>query len=162
MMRHRGMTMIELILSLSLLSGLMVISASWMRTAVRDVPAHAQPVREQACINAVFDQITRDCRTGDFTTQNDNQPRVVTSNDSLQIRTRSPGLGPVLHIYTRRHANNGLWLDIETESGRQQRPVLSHIERFECELIESTKPGVPGRLLIHIVHALRNRGHARD
>jgi prepilin-type N-terminal cleavage/methylation domain-containing protein len=152
MMRHRGMTLIELILSLSLLSGLMVVSASWMRIAVRDVPSHAHPVREQACIVAVLDQITRDCQTGDFTTQDGSQPRVVTSGNTLRVRTRSAGRGPVVHTYTQRHASGELWLEIETESKRLERPLLSNLDRFECELIESsTEAGELSRLSVQII-----------
>lgn len=98
-MRRPGMTLIETLASLALLSGLVLASSSWTITALqseRERTANAQ--WETAC-EAWLRQLEMDLAVLDRST--DARPQRVRVDDRrLILRTRRPELGPVEVEYT--------------------------------------------------------------
>ena len=103
---RRGLTMIEVLVALGLLSALVLTLTSWIQTTAR-AAALAEPVRWHVAAEAVLQLIHDDLMTGDFLTEQQKrrrrQPRVMVENGSLRIDTRASssggGGGPTFHHY---------------------------------------------------------------
>lgn len=99
-MTQRGLTLLEVVLSVSLLSGLFLASGQWLKT-VAVLGAQAEgPVRWERGARALLQSIHDDIWTGDTTLGDALEPVEVTTH-SLLIRTRAGGDdgGPVTHEY---------------------------------------------------------------
>ncbi len=105
-MRRRGLTMIEVLVALGLLSALMLTVTSWIQTTVR-ASTLAEPMRWRVAAEAVLRLIHDDLMTGDFEAEQqrrrNRQPRVMVENGSLRIVTRASssggGGGETVHHY---------------------------------------------------------------
>ena len=84
----RGMTLVELLLALSLLSALFLASAWWLREGA-DIRAAAEPaLRWETSAHALLQRIHDDVVTGDFA-RTQRKPHVeVTAPNVLRVRAR--------------------------------------------------------------------------
>ena len=137
---RRGLTMVELLVSLALLGSLMVAVSAWVAAATGAVVASAGPLRWQAAADRVHRRIHEDLLIGDETS---GETRVRVVNGELEIRTRATGfgepLGPVAHVYRlHRGAQRGLF-KVEERSAdgkRVRRRLLEGVAEFRCEIDE--------------------------
>ncbi|MHC4414372.1 MAG: prepilin-type N-terminal cleavage/methylation domain-containing protein [Planctomycetota bacterium] len=134
----RGLTMIELLLALSLLSVLMLAVATWSQVTTRAGASAAEPVRWRAAAEAVLELIHDDLVTGDFGPPASRRP-VELIDGVLQIPTRpapSSGLvGPVVHRYGFNASSGELQLEQRAASGRRRtRLLLDRLEDFQCAI----------------------------
>ncbi len=139
---RRGLTMLELLLALSLLSAILLATASWTQVAARASADATYPVRWQAAAEAVFQLIHDDLVTGDFPdTQRGRSiqnARVAVVNGALRIRTRAVGhtgdvTGRAIHRYAFDALSRQLRLDQRTATGgRSSRPLLDRVQEWQC------------------------------
>lgn len=143
---RRGLTMIELLLALSLLSLITLTAASWTQIAARAVTGPVESARWRAMAETVLQRIAEDLAIGDFdpveadaTGANQNQPRRVSIHDGiLEIKTRdhaggtAPIVGQAKHLYKFDPSKRHLELAVQAESREIVRPLLDDIETFEC------------------------------
>ncbi|MCH8151425.1 MAG: hypothetical protein IH830_03515 [Planctomycetes bacterium] len=102
---RRGLTMIELLLAVSLLTPITLAIAAWTQVAARASASAAEPMRWRAAAEAALQLIHDDLVTGDFSGdfssgfsgaqiggRSDQKPRVEVVDGMLRIRTRAtPG-----------------------------------------------------------------------
>jgi hypothetical protein len=99
-----GMTLIEVLLAITLLTAILLAALSWTRTSGVLVARTSGSARWEAAAESVFQLIDTDLRTGDFLTEpGDLQPfpQVRVEGDRLFVQTRSrrPGGGGVIREY---------------------------------------------------------------
>jgi prepilin-type N-terminal cleavage/methylation domain-containing protein len=120
----RGMTLLEVLVSLTLLGVLSIAAAGLTQLAAgagRDI---ARDERWQAAAEAVLDAIARDLETRDIDAD-PNAVYVSVDRGALRIQTRVFGTaegsppGPVRHDYRLDKSTSTLWRDHHTERGRQ-------------------------------------------
>lgn len=90
----RGMTLIELLAALSILTAVSVAASSWTVAAARTSASVSRQLNWERAANAALDAIIGDLIAGDFSTDDIG---VETNDDRLIIRTRDSG--PVEHEY---------------------------------------------------------------
>jgi len=149
----RGLTLFELVLSLSLLSAVMVVCLSWVQFAGRSSAQVADPLRWRLAAEQLLSRLEEDALTGDFARPGDtrSRARVFASDGSLVIRTRSRGepRGSAHHAY---HLGDdrSLVLQADPLGGRSQRPaprtLLTDVARFLFTIDETSR-----RLKIQVV-----------
>lgn len=95
-MKSRGLTMIETLLAIALLTLVVSAAATWTAMAGRLATAAAKPAQEQAAVDAVFRLIQNDLVTGDFDVERRTGseahplvPRVRAVDGVLELRTRA-------------------------------------------------------------------------
>lgn len=132
---RRALTLMEILLSLAILSAMMLAALGWMRTAGTITTDVSRTLRWETSANAALQVIHDDLTVGDFELtrpgQNDAQAgRVRIESNDLIIETRAKGK-PVSQRYN---------LDRETQrirrSGNSDRVLLIDVTDFECELNE--------------------------
>lgn len=143
-MRRRGLTMIEVLVALGLLSALMLTVTSWIQTTVRATTL-AEPMRWRVAAQAVLQLIHDDLMTGDILTEQQRrgsqQPRVSVQNDSLRIHTRAvqddDATGPTIHRYELDTFTDELGRTNEPKRGRHAtRLLLDDVAQFNCYIDE--------------------------
>ena len=141
---RRGLTMIEVLVALGLLSTLMLTVTSWIQTTVR-ASTLAEPMRWGVAAEAVLQLIHDDLMTGDFEAEQQRrrsrQPRVMVENGSLRIRTRTvqggDETGPTIHRYKRDTLTTELGRTNEPKRGRHTtRLLLDDVASFNCRIDE--------------------------
>jgi hypothetical protein len=103
------MTMVELLVTLAILSGVMVAVATWTRAASSICAAAATQVRERAAIDAALLRIEEDVLTGDFEEprrEARRADRVALDGDALVIRTRGEDAHGAVGQVTHRHSHD--------------------------------------------------------
>ncbi|MCH8166198.1 MAG: prepilin-type N-terminal cleavage/methylation domain-containing protein [Planctomycetes bacterium] len=143
---RRGLTMVELLLALSLLSAILLATASWTQVAARTTADSIYPVRWRAAAQAVLQLIHDDLVTGDFTDtqrgRRNQNARVAVVNGALRIRTRAIGhtgdvTGLAIHRYAFDAYSGQLRLDQQTVTGtRYTRPLLDQVQEWQCVIDE--------------------------
>lgn len=92
---RRALTMIEMLLSLSLLSLLMLAVAAWTQTTARASVAYTEPQRWQLAAQAVLQLVHDDLVTGDYQRRQasgaQENARVKIESSTLSITTRDAG-----------------------------------------------------------------------
>jgi len=128
-MTRRGLTLIELVLSLGILSLLASLCVSWMMASVDTSSARAGETRWLTAAGLTLDQIERDVQTGDWAPTRERRavPKVGVEDGSLVIRTRSKGLRSTI-----RYRAEGGMLAREVPEGPAR--VLGDVTRFVPEL----------------------------
>lgn len=129
---RRGLTMVELLLALSLLTGIMVAIASWTQVTARASTAVAGPLHWRSAARAVLQLIHDDLVSGDFGEPKGRRPnqkaRVEVVGDVLRIRTRLVGLrdhaGPVAHEYRFEASSGEVRLGQRSGQGRSSTRLL--------------------------------------
>ncbi len=141
-MRRCGLTMIEVLVALGLLSALMLTVTSWIQTTVR-ASTLAEPMRWRVAAEAVLQLIHDDLMTGDFEAEQERnqQSRVMVENGSLRIRTRAvqggDETGPTIHRYELDTLTSELGRTNEPKRGRHTtRLLLDDVASFNCRLDE--------------------------
>lgn len=141
-MRQRGLTMIEVLVALGLLSALMLTVTSWIQTTVR-ASTLAEPMRWRGAAEAVLQLIHNDLMTGDYLTEQKRtqQPPVMVEDDSLRIRTRAvqsgDETGPTIHRYELDALTSELGRSNEPKRGRHTtRLLLDDVGSFNCRIDE--------------------------
>ncbi len=134
---RRGLTMIEVLVALGLLSTVIFTLTSWIHSTAR-ASTLAEPVRWHVAAEAALQLIHDDLMTGDFLTEQQRrkrrQPRVMVENGSLRIRTRADQggdeTGPTIHRYE---------LDTVTdELGRSNEPKrMRHTTRLLLDQVDT-------------------------
>ncbi len=141
--------MVELLLALSLLTAILLATASWTQVAARASADTTYPVRWRAAAEAVLQLIHDDLVTGDFTDtqrgRRDQNARVAVVDGALRIRTRAVGhtvdvTGRAIHRYAFDAFSGQLRLDQRTVTGtRYARPLLDHVQEWQCVIDEEQK-----------------------
>ena len=141
---RRGLTMIEVLVALGLLSALVLTLTSWIQTTAR-AGALAEPVRWRVAAEAVLQLIHDDLMTGDFLTEQQRRrsrhPRVTAENGSLHIRTRAvqggDETGTTIHRYELDTRTSELGRTNEPKRGRHTtRLLLDDVGSFNCRIDE--------------------------
>ena len=141
---RRGLTMIEVLVALGLLSALVLTLTSWIQTTAR-ASTLAEPLRWRVAAEAVLQLIHDDLMTGDFLTEQqrrrNRQPRVMVENGSLRIRTRAvqggDETGPTVHRYELDALTSELGRTNEPKRGRRTaRLLLDDVDSFNCRIDE--------------------------
>ena len=131
---RRGLTMIELLLSLSLLSLIALAVASWTHVAADAAAGVSQPRRWLTAAEAVL-QLIHDDVAGSAGGQS-REPPVRAADGALEIQTRStaPGelVGAVTSRYSHEPASGRLVLRQRTPDGREStRLLLDRVEQWQ-------------------------------
>ena len=130
---RRGLTMVELLLAVSLLTPITLAIAAWTQVAARASASAAEPMRWRAAAEAALQLIHDDLVTGDFaegpTDPSSHESHVEVDDGSLRIRTRAVGseviIGPSLHRYILDALSGELRLRQRTLDGKlSTRPLL--------------------------------------
>lgn len=130
----RGMTLLEVLLSLALLGGIALACASWIGTAARGTEGTAERLRWRSAADATLSLIGDLIVTGDFAPQEQRrseEARVRVSGTSLEIDTRVDGKAAMAVL--------------ELEDGRlvlragRERLLLAGVAEFEADLDEETQ-----------------------
>lgn len=139
----RGLTMIELLVSLSIFSGVMLGVVSWIQTSTR-TSSLVEPLRWQIAAEAVLQLIHDDLVIGDFPTDRKrrrrNTPSQVTVSDNvLEIRTRSHAQGqsasPATHRYLIDRLAGTLQRKAQYSRGRRDtRLLLDNVSQWLCTI----------------------------
>ena len=141
---RRGLTMIEVLVALGLLSALMLTVTSWIQTTAR-ASTLAEPMRWRVAAEAVLQLIHDELMTGDFLTEQqrhrNRHPRVMVENGSLRIHTREvqggDETGPTIHRYELDARTHELGTSNEPKRGRHKtRLLLDDVGRFDCRIDE--------------------------
>ena len=132
----RGLTMVELLLALSLLSVIMLAVASWTQVTANAAASMAGPVRWRAASEAVFQLIHDDLVSGDF---GGGAPRVDVVDGVFRVTTRATGfsdlVGAVTHRYRHRADSRELLLEERVSDGRRRtRVLLDDVSEWRCEI----------------------------
>ncbi|MCH8342417.1 MAG: hypothetical protein IH983_00330 [Planctomycetes bacterium] len=149
---RRGLTMIELLLAVSLLTPITLAIAAWTQVAARASASAAEPMRWRAAAEAALQLIHDDLVTGDFaegpTDSSSQESRVEVVDGMLRIRTRAtpgswtapapaPGTvtGPATHHYIFDAFSGELRLRQRSAHGAQStRPLLDRVRQWRCEI----------------------------
>ncbi len=143
---RRGLTMIEVLVALGLLSALVLTLTSWIQITAR-AGALAEPMRWRIAAEAVLQLIHDELMTGDFLTEQQRrksrQPRVMAENGSLRIRTRAvqggDETGPTVHRYELEVLTSKLGRTNEPKRGRHTtRLLLDDVGSWNCRIDEES------------------------
>ena len=133
---RRGLTMIELLLSLSLLGAIAVATTSWLGTAA-EMTVAAPETRWRAAAEAAMQLVHNDLVVGDRETDS-RRPKVEVSSGMLSVRTRDARgefAGQVVHEYQLDLLRRELVLRERGPAGKERRRVLlDRVRRWTCEL----------------------------
>jgi hypothetical protein len=109
----RGMTILELLAAVVLMSAVMVAGVSWLRIAASDTAVAGQRLGWSIAARAVFARIEEDIQTGDLSGE---EPKAQVGKDgTLRVRTRVRG--PILCVYRWDESTGVLWRDEVAASG---------------------------------------------
>ncbi len=84
-----GVTLVELLISLALLSIVLVGLTSWLGLSGRMTRSISDRARFEAAAGALLERINEDLLTGDFDLEDKKEDRVMVGYDALRIMTRS-------------------------------------------------------------------------
>src|SRR5262245_45979586 len=103
-MRTRGLTLIEILVAVGLMSLVMIAAASWIQTTTRASSEFATPARWEVAAQAVLALIHDDICTGDFESHRQAKDgirleRARVNDGRLSIMTRGHG-EPCTHEFT--------------------------------------------------------------
>ena len=138
---RRGLTMVETLVSLGILSALLLVVAAWTRVATQASAAAAATGHWELAAEAVLDLIHVDLESGDAVPARPGrgQPdqRVAVEDGALRIRTRSTGTGDArgsaIHSYILRSGT--LRREQRADDGNhRERPLLDDVSAWTCEI----------------------------
>lgn len=150
---NRGMTLLEVLLALVMLSSIVIASAWLVQTTVAASSRTAEGERWLAAADAALDAVARDLASGDFDVPPD-PGRIDLRAGVLCIATRAGGDcvgrcgGPIVHEYRFEPSRGSLWRDERPEStskpgtsGRAQRTrlVLEHVRAWSVGIDASAQ-----------------------
>ncbi len=140
MSRNRGITLVELLATLSILAVFTVISVSWMSVVLRSQSDIAAEATWKRASLEVLDLIGQDVMVVDRldTGGRLRPPRISVDQGVLYIRTRTHGEPVVWEYILDSEAQN---FDRQRKGERGQKsllPLLGDTEKFECSLVLPT------------------------
>lgn len=141
---RRAMTLIEMLLSLALLTSMVVAATAWVQLASRSGTVAVGPIRWRMAADAFYQFLVDDLRTGDFMTRSGEKrraprelPQVRLENGELTVTTRFSGIGALAHRYRFNDLDHVLIVEQRLASGEvRQRPLLFEVDEFTCILDE--------------------------
>lgn len=126
---QRGLTLIELLASITLLTLIAVSGAAWLKTTTERAAVAERELQWQRATSAVLDQIADDLIGRDRLADNDEEPvRVTWQYPRLQIATRTPGTGSITRSY-RWSMHEKM---IVVSASGDEVGALRGVETFEC------------------------------
>ena len=156
----RGLTMIELLLAVSLLSLIVLAAASWTEIAAHAATGPLKSTRWRLAAQSVLRRIQEDFETGDFELADQPvgssspalplMPRWSFREGALEVKTRDAlGNGhkaarPAMHIYTFDRISHRMDLRAQLVGAQSSmrgvvtRPLLEDVESFECSIDKRT------------------------
>ena len=137
----RAMTLIELLVSLSLLAVISVAAASWMTTMLRTQSTTSADAVWDRSASAILDLIARDLFVVDRLDVGGrgNTPRVEIADGNLRIRTRDHGfVGTVEYSLVPRESQIARSL-IGAASSESQPPLLGDVADFTFEIEDQSE-----------------------
>lgn len=134
----RGMTLLETLLSVTLLASVVVAVGGWMELAARSVPQQAAHVRWRAAAERSLALINNDLMTGDFVAAPESHG-VEVGNGRVLILTREPGTGSVTHRYEVEHDNHHLVRVSEWEGRTSRRVLVGDASSLTADLDEEKR-----------------------
>lgn len=151
-MTRRGMTILEVLLSLVLLGALASMLTSWLVTISRASAEHGSRMQWRSAARGALDLIEDDLTTGDFEIGAQGhlaQPQVVVVEPSrLRIRTRSTWThspqapGPAIHEYLFDPMAGVLMLSISSNSSAMspwRRSLVTSVTAWEVDSNEEQR-----------------------
>ena len=139
----RGLTMIELLVSLGIFSGVMLGVVSWIQTTTR-TSSLVEPMRWLIAAEAVLQLIHDDLIIGDFPTDRERHrrntpPQVRVSDNVLEIRTRSQAQGQSASSATHRYSIDRLAGTLQRKAQyprgmRDNRLLLDNVREWLCTI----------------------------
>jgi len=144
------LTLIEMLVSLALLSGLMLAVVSWTQAAARSGAELAGPHAWRSAAERIIGLIHDDIQSGDWRPRVDDrttrQPLVQLENGELTIRTRSAG--EVVHRYQLDAPGGELSLSSTDGSARSApRLLLQQVKEWTCAIEQIDEPPLVKRRL---------------
>ncbi len=144
-MRH-GMTMVELLLALALLSGLALACVSWTTAAARALATEGGRASWRAAAERSLDLVdeafaVEDVRMRSGEGRRECGPRVESGDGSITVGTRAAvsGVRPAVAASMRLHVTGGVlradWLDGEGRA-LASRPLLDEVAALEVDTQE--------------------------
>ena len=131
-MTRRGLSMLEVLVSLVLLSALALAATGWSHGAVGLAQDTSERSAWNASASAALRLITDDLHGLDAS----DQPRIEITESTLTVRTRRPALGPV----TVRYEVDGTALHATVDGGAQHH-MLNHAPPLLGELASAVFAG---------------------
>jgi prepilin-type N-terminal cleavage/methylation domain-containing protein len=136
----RGLTLIEVLISLTLLAVVISATAAWTSIAGHATSTNLEPGRWRSAANNVVELIHDDLVTGDFEplssrTSAKRQPRVTVEDSKLSIRTRiasSDGVS-LMRQYRLNAITHELLASTDSDS-HQGRVLLRNVDEFTAEI----------------------------
>ena len=133
----RGLTLIELLVALSLLSLIVLASSAWIRITAGSAAQESTLVHQSTAAQAVLRLIHSDLITGDFNRAENADPRVRIEGNRLQIDTRVPETGLITHSYRYDPSSGHLLREAHSPHTLQSpRPLLEGVTNWTCTLAE--------------------------
>lgn len=143
----RGVTLVEVLVSLTLLASLATATAAWLTTAAGAARRIEQSLRIEAAMEATLDRIGEDVLIGDFLLDppgasrgsSGRTDRVTISGDDLSVATRG-GVGdylgqPVRHIYRFERTADRLVREVVAQESAEttSRPLMAELVAFQAQ-----------------------------
>ncbi len=126
-----GLTMVELLISLALLSLVTAAGVGWLQTtAARGVVA-ADDVRWRDAVERALQRIAESIAISDFD-PSERRPQVVVDDGVLRVRGRDAGVGRVTHVFAVDAWTNRLERASDQTTAR---PLLGDVDGWRLELI---------------------------
>jgi len=142
---RRGLTMIELLVALGLLSAVMLAVVSWTQVMAQTSQHATGPVRWRSAAEAVLRLIHDDLVSGDLVAARKrgtrDKPRIQIVDGVLQINTRAVDpagtSGPVVHRYALEVSSRALRREQRTLQGPpSSRLLLDDVLEWQCAVDE--------------------------
>ena len=137
-MRRAGMTMVEVLIALAVLSALMAVMASWTKIACTLGVTTGRSSEMRRSVETVFRCLREDLLVGDFRTRDGtDEPRVVADGHTLLIMTRTPVRGSTERRYEYEPHAGRLVVEESGPDTMGRRGIATGITGFECAIDET-------------------------
>lgn len=138
-MSRRGLTLIELLLSIALLAAIVSVAAAWTTLAGRFAATGVEPVKARNGAQALLQVIHDDLVAGDFAglqAETDAAPRATWSDGVLRIQTRDIA-GATSRSFRFDQGSETICLH-QTGPSRPEAEVLANgVGTFDCRIDEA-------------------------
>jgi len=146
-MTRAGITLLELLIALALLSGLTLASIAWTTSSVRTSHALDGRARWETAASTALELIAEDLRAGDISRRRydrDGLPDWISTEGGLSTRVRAaPYTGSERASYKLEPASGVLCRTLQTQETwpERSRTLLGDVASFDCALRPLGQPG---------------------